>query len=76
MGAQVIDPHRGVHQDHFRPDCRRGGVSTSGSLPPSRAKRRALSRSMSALRASRTSFDFSFEAGEGLGLGDQWIVES
>jgi len=46
-GTQVIDPDRGI------------GFS-SGSLPPRRARRPALSRSIKARRASRTKADFSF----------------
>jgi hypothetical protein len=38
---------------------RLGGALRVVSLPPRSAKRRALSRSMSALSASRTRFDFS-----------------
>ena len=58
-GAQMIDPDRSIDQDHLVVGRRRGTGAKSGSLPPSRAKRRALSRSISALRASRTNADFS-----------------
>lgn len=42
---QVIDPDRCIKQDHDAPSLRRRGTGfNSGSLPPSRASRRALSR--------------------------------
>jgi len=57
--AQMIYPNRRINQDHAGRDRRRGGAFSAPSLPPSRAKRRALSRSISALSASRTKLDFS-----------------
>ena len=42
------------------PERLRGTGLRSGSLPPSRASLRALSRSINAFNASRTSADFSF----------------
>jgi hypothetical protein len=57
--AQMIDPDGGIGQDHARVVRRRGGASRAGSLPPKRANRRALSRSIRALSASRTRRDFS-----------------
>src|SRR3974390_2072693 len=59
--AEMVDPNRRVNQDHFRAVRRRRGVFRRGSLPPKRAKRRALSRSINALSASRTIADFSFK---------------
>jgi hypothetical protein len=59
--AQMIDPHRRVDQYHFRLGRRRRGVVRLGSLPPKRANRRAPSRSIKALSASRTKADFSFK---------------
>ena len=58
--TEMIDPNRTVGQDQTGLCLRRGGAARSASLPPSRAKRRALSRSMRALSASRTRTDFSF----------------
>lgn len=58
-GAQVIDPDGGVDQDHVDSGRRRGATSKLASLPPKRANRRALSRSINALSASRTKADFS-----------------
>src|ERR1700680_1520556 len=58
-GPQMVDPDRSVDQDHLARNRRRGAAARSGSLPPSRARRRALSRSISALSASRTRADFS-----------------
>jgi hypothetical protein len=55
----VIDPNRRIDQDHAEPGRRRGIGFKSGSVPPRSANRRALSRSISALSASRTSADFS-----------------
>ena len=60
MPTQMIDPDGRIHQDHARAGRRRGGASKAGSLPPKRANRRALSRSIRALSASRTRPDFSF----------------
>ena len=56
---KMIDPHRRVDQDHASA-LRRAGTSSCGSEPPSRARRRALSRSIRAFSASRTRADFSF----------------
>jgi hypothetical protein len=58
-GTQMIDPNRGVDQDHLGFGRRCGIGFISASLPPRRASRRALSRSISALSASRTTADFS-----------------
>jgi len=74
--AQMIYPNRRINQDHAGRDRRRGGAFSAPSLPPSRAKRRALSRSISALSASRTKLDFSVKAGKGLSLGNELIIQS
>jgi hypothetical protein len=58
-GAQMIDPDGSVDQDHLGSDRRRDIGFRWASLPPRRASRRALSRSISALSASRTNADFS-----------------
>jgi len=58
-GPQMVDPDRGINQDHSRASRRRGAAARSGWLPPNRASRRALSRSINALSASRTRMDFS-----------------
>jgi hypothetical protein len=50
--AEVLDPDRRVNEDHTLPGRRRGTDLALGSLPPSRASRRALSREMSARRPS------------------------
>jgi len=56
---QVVDPDRSVDEDH-EGSARRLGTSVSpGSLPPSLARRRALSRWMRARKASRTRALFS-----------------
>jgi hypothetical protein len=57
--AQMLHPDRRIGQDHERAGRRRGGAFSLGWVPPRRANRRALSRSMSALSASRTRLDFS-----------------
>jgi hypothetical protein len=57
--AKVIYPDRRIGQDHFRGIRRRRGAFNWGWLPPSLAKRRAASRSIKALSASRTIADFS-----------------
>jgi len=59
MRTQVVHPHRRIDEDHFCGGRRRGGATRSGSLPPRSIRRRAASRSISALSASRTSADFS-----------------
>jgi hypothetical protein len=51
-GTQMIDPNRRVDQDHADCERRRGTGCNRGSLPPSRARRRALSRSIRALSPS------------------------
>ena len=58
--AKVIDPDRRVDQDQDEVSWRlRGAAFSWGWVPPSRARRRALSRSMRALRPSRTIADRS-----------------
>jgi hypothetical protein len=57
--SKVIYPDRSIGQDHFRGIRRRGGAFNRGWLPPRLAKRRAASRSIKALSASRTIADFS-----------------
>src|SRR3982074_3452536 len=57
----MVDPDGRIDQDHVELDRRRGGALRQRSLPPRRANRRALSRSMRALSASRTRLDFSFK---------------
>lgn len=42
--TDVVDPDRTVGQNHSGSDRRRGAAVASGSLPPSRARRRAASR--------------------------------
>ncbi len=57
--AQVVDPDRGVGENHFRPALRRGTLFSPGIVPPRDASRRALSRSIRALSASRINAVFS-----------------
>jgi len=57
--TKIIDPDGSIDQDHAGSGRRRGAASLWGSVPPRRARRTALSRSIRALRASRTSDDFS-----------------
>lgn len=57
--AQRVDPDGCIDENHAGSVCRRRTGFRSGSLPPSRASRRALSRSINALSASRISADFS-----------------
>ena len=52
--TQVIDPGGGVDEDHPAFGRRRDVVLRLGSLPPSRARQRADSRSIKALSASRS----------------------
>src|ERR1039458_4342207 len=58
-GAQVVDPQRGIDQDHRAWLRRLGTPFRAGSVPPSRARRLALSLSTRARSASRTSAVFS-----------------
>src|SRR5205809_8145139 len=57
--AQMIDPDRGVRENQGFPGLRRGIFFNSGMAPPRDASLRALSRSMRALRASRSKAVFS-----------------
>jgi len=56
---EVVDPDRGVDEDHADVVRRLGIALKAGSLPASWARRRALSRSISARSACRTSALFS-----------------
>jgi hypothetical protein len=47
-GAQVLNPDGSISEDHASVDRRLGTGRNAGSLPPRRASRRALSRSISA----------------------------
>src|SRR5262245_62184909 len=58
--TQMVDPDRRIDQDHGRVARWRGGAFSLDWVPPSRASRRALSRSIRALSASRTSADLCF----------------
>jgi len=53
--TEVVDPDRAVDRHHRLPCLRRGTARSFGSLPPSLARRRALSRSISAESASFNS---------------------
>jgi hypothetical protein len=57
-GTEVADPNRRIDRDrasdYLATRRRRGADLSRGSLPPSRASRRALSRSINAFNASRT----------------------
>ena len=50
--AQVVDPNRCIDQYYRLPSRRRATLSSCGSIPPSRARRRALSRWIRALSPS------------------------
>ena len=57
--AQAIDPNGRVDEDHAtRPGRRRRIALNPGSVPPSLASRRALSRAINASRPMRTSAVF------------------
>jgi hypothetical protein len=58
-GTQMIDPDRGIDQDHAEPGRLRGTGFNCPSLPPRRARRRALSRSIKARKPSLTKAVFS-----------------
>jgi len=57
--TKVVNPNRGVRENQFCPGLRRGIFFNFGMVPCRDAKRRALSRSMRALSASRISAVFS-----------------
>jgi hypothetical protein len=55
--VKMVDPHRRIDQDHAERRWR-GADAARGSLPPRPARRRELSRAMSASKPSRTNVDF------------------
>jgi len=57
--TQMVDPNRGIDECHFRAGRRRGMGFRSGALPPSKANRRAASRSTKPLSAVRMAAAFS-----------------
>jgi hypothetical protein len=63
--AQMVNPHRGIHQHHHALSAcvksvwRREGTTKLGSEPPNRDNRFALSRSIKAFKPSRKTVDFS-----------------
>src|ERR1039457_7269730 len=61
FGSQmkVVNPNRGIGENQFDPGRRRGIFFNFGMVPSRDANRRALSRSMRALSASRISAVFS-----------------
>jgi hypothetical protein len=59
--TQMFNPDRCIDQYQVIFGRRRGDAFSLGSLPPSLASRRALSRSIKAISASRTKRDFSFK---------------
>ncbi|MCB1906881.1 MAG: hypothetical protein KDH15_05880 [Rhodocyclaceae bacterium] len=54
---EVVDPDRRIDQDHAGSERRRGVAFGSGPVPPRRARRFALSRSIIARSAYRTNAD-------------------
>jgi len=59
LSRSVVDPGGGIREDQFCLVLRGGGFFNPGIVPPRDAKRRALSPSMRALRASRIKAVFS-----------------
>src|SRR5229473_3606292 len=57
--TKVVDPNRSIGQNQFDLTRRRGMAFNFGIVPPRDANLRALSRSIRALRASRTNAVFS-----------------
>src|ERR1022692_3111308 len=57
--TEMVDPNRGIRENQFGRPLRRGIFFNSGIVPPRDANLRALSRSMRALRASRSNAVFS-----------------
>jgi len=57
--TKVVNPNRGIRENQFVPCLRRGIFFSLGMVPSRDANRRALSRSMRALSASRMSAVFS-----------------
>lgn len=58
--SKVVDPNGSVGENQFALGLRREMRFSFGMVPPKAANLRALSRSISALRASRSSAAFSF----------------
>ena len=58
-GTEMVDPNRRIGENQFGRTRRRGIFFNCGIVPPRDANLRALSRSMRALRASRTNAVFS-----------------
>jgi hypothetical protein len=58
-GMEVVDPDRGVDQDHVAPSRRRGAAVAWLSEPPRAARRLALSTRIKVSSPSRKSADFS-----------------
>ena len=77
--TEMVDPDRSVRENQFRRSLfsprRRPMFFKLGIVPPREANRRALSRSMRALRASRTRAVFSANAGELLGRAYEIVIE-
>src|SRR5258708_942880 len=59
LRTEVINPNRRICKNQFERTRRRGICFKFGMVPPRDANLRALSRSISALRASRTNAVFS-----------------
>src|SRR5208337_2298072 len=57
--TEMINPNGSICENHALPTLRRGMFFNSGIVPPRAANLRALSRSIRALRASRTNTVFS-----------------
>src|SRR5690348_17314662 len=57
--AKVVDPNGRIGENQFSRALRRGIFFNFGIVPPKEANLRALSRSIRALRASRTNAVFS-----------------
>src|SRR3984885_1527105 len=58
FGTKVVNPNGGIRENQFG-RLRRGISFNLGIVPPNNANLRALSRSMRALKASRTNAVFS-----------------
>lgn len=72
---QMLDPDRGIDEGHSRSGRRRGAVASSGSLPPRRASRRALSFD-ERLQRFANERRLLPQPGKCLGFGQELIIES
>jgi hypothetical protein len=70
--ADMAHPNRRIGEDQFDGALRRERFSSFGMVPPKDANRRAVSRSIRALRASRIHAVFSFIPVDSWAMRTRW----